>query len=162
MCLQEMRILGPDDPIPTHPVNDIDANVAPFATIAASSTHPECTVDGAVDATVAPVENPDNASEWAAHAEGPGAWIRFTWRTPVDVGRVILFDRPNALDQVTSVRGIFADGAFFDVGPLPDDAAEGVDVRLDARKTQSLTLVITGVKEGTVNPGFAEVALLAE
>jgi hypothetical protein len=160
MCLQETRLLANGDPIPQHPVNDIHFNLAPLAQIQASSTYPGYSVDGAVDGIVDPPEAGFTMREWAAHAEGQGAFLRFQWREPVRLGRLVLFDRPTDTDQVTAVRVLFDDGRFMDLGPLPDDAAEGLDVRFEERTVKGLTLLITGVKDGTGNAGFAEVALL--
>jgi hypothetical protein len=86
--------------------------------------------------------------------------LQFRWRTPVRLGRIILYDRPNTQDQVTSARAVFDSGFTVDVGELPDGAGHGLDVRFAEQETTSVTLFITGTKEGTGAAGFSEVALL--
>lgn len=160
MCLQEVKLLSSEEEIENHPVLDIHRNIAPLAAIRASSVYPGSSLEGLVDGAVDPAGTAVLHREWASHAQKEGAFVTFEWRSPVKINRVILFDRPNTIDQVTSARLIFGDGQVLETGALPDGAAEGLDLQFEEVETSSLTVFISGVKEGTANSGFGEVAIM--
>ena len=70
-------------------------------------------VDGIVDGWPG-----DYTREWATDGEHAGAWIRLSWATPYVVDRVVLYDRPNADDNVTGGTLTFSDGTSVSVGAL--------------------------------------------
>jgi len=106
------------------------ANVAPSATVTVSSENTSTqqqgvkAVDGIVDGfDGATVGLPGNYTrEWATRGELSGAWIQLNWSPAVAVQRVVLFDRPNASDQVIAGTLSFGDGSSVLVGALPSDA----------------------------------------
>jgi hypothetical protein len=133
-----------------------ETNVAPLATITASSQNP---ADGqlaikAVDGWA--VGHPvDYTKEWATVGGKAGSWIRLSWPAPQSVNRVVLFDRPNGDDQILSGTLIFSDGSSVAVGQLPNTGAPLV-ISLPERNTTSLQLTITGVSATTYNIGLSE------
>ena len=78
---------------------------------------------------------------------------------PQTIDRVWLFDRPNDLDQITSAMLVFSDGTTIQVGPLPDDAKKGVEVKFDAKTVKWVAVIITGVGPKTLNIGLSEIAV---
>lgn len=158
MCLQEVRLLTPADPRPAPGPLDGDDNIARDARISVSSTHADYTADAAVDGVVSGF--PDDASrEWCTAGESTTAMVRLTWSSPEMIDRVWLFDRPNALDQVTSGLLVFSDGSTIATGPLPDDARQGLEVRFPARRVSWLAFMVHEVKAGSPNIGLAEIAV---
>ena len=87
--------------------------------------------------------------------------LRLSWpcSRPQTIDRVWLFDRPNDKDQITSTLLVFSDGTTIPVGPLPNDAKKGIEVKF-ARKTVTwLVLIVTGVSPTTPNVGLSEIAV---
>lgn len=157
MCLQEVRLLGPDDSAEADFLNAAD-NIARDATVTVSSTHPDYSSGGAVDGAVDGF--PGNLNrEWATQGEQATAMIRLSWRNSQKIDRVCLFDRPNNLDQVTSGMLIFSDGTTLKTGPLPDDAKQGLEVSFPPRSVNWLIFAVTGVKPGSPNIGLSEIAV---
>lgn len=97
----------------------------------------------------------DPSKEWASNAEKTGAWLKLTWDNPVRLNKVILFDRPNTTDRVTSGTLTFSDGSSIDVPALRDDG-NATTVSFSARATTTVTFTVTGVSTSTTNIGLAE------
>ncbi|MBK8979905.1 MAG: hypothetical protein IPM29_28745 [Planctomycetes bacterium] len=158
LCLHEMRLLAPGDPSSVSPLG-APRNLARIATVTASSTHPEYGTAGAVDGVIGGHPGP-TAQEWASDGESDSAFLRLTWNRPVVVERVLLFDRPNLLDQVTSGMLVFSDGSTVRTGELPDDAAQGLEVAFAPRTVKWLAFFVSTAKAGSPNIGLAEIAVL--
>lgn len=157
MCLQQVRILGPGDQQPREILASPE-NIAPEATVTASSMHPGYKADAVVDCTVAGW--PENQeAEWATAGEINTAMVRLTWTEKKRVGRVWLFDRPNSIDQVTGGMLVFSDGSTVTTGPLPDDAKQGLEVAFQPREITWLAFIVTSAKNGTANVGLSELAV---
>ncbi len=157
LCLQEVQLLTPGDSADVGPLGSPD-NIAPEATVSASSVHPDYTaaaaVDGAVDGW------PRNlAQEWATRGENDSAFLRLTWNTAQTIDRVWLFDRPNDLDQITAGMLVFSDGTTLKTGELPDDAGQGLEVSFGPKSIRWLAFFVTETKRGTPNVGLSEVAV---
>jgi len=60
-------------------------------------------------------------TEWATQGELAGAWIRLTWGAPQTISRIVLYDRPNDVDQVVAGTLHFSDGSSIAVGTLPNN-----------------------------------------
>jgi hypothetical protein len=157
MCLQEIRLLAPGQPVGSDPLNSAD-NVALEAAVSASSTHRDYSAAGAIDGVVAGFPA-DIRREWASEGEQDTAMLRLTWSTPQRVNRVWLFDRPNVLDQVSSGMLVFSDGTTLATGALPDDAKQGLEVTFEAKTINWLLFVVTGAKKGSPNIGLSEIAV---
>lgn len=157
MCLQEIRLLGPTDSAPANPLDD-PKNIAPFARLSGGSVHPDYDLQAAVDGVVGGFPG-ETRHEWASRGEENSAVIRLTWNAPQRIDRVWLFDRPNALDQITSGLLVFSDGTTLATGPLPDDAKQGLEVSFPARTVTWVTFLVTGAKKGSPNIGLSEMAV---
>lgn len=157
MCLQEIHLLAPDEPQTDNPLAD-PANIAPDATVTASSVHPDYRADGLVDGAVDGFPG-DIRHEWASNGEANTAMVRLTWGEPHKIDRVWLFDRPNDLDQITSGLLVFSDGTTLATGALPDDAKRGLEVSFPPRKVTWLAYLVTATKAGTPNVGLSELAV---
>ena len=132
------------------------ADVALLAAAAASSEAPEQGAENAIDGVVSgyPV-NP--YAEWSSEGEKAGAWLKLAWTKSYTLDHVVLYDRPNTDDQVTSGTLTFSDGSTVSFGALPNEGSTGLTVSFPARATTSLKVTITGVSSSTVNVGLSEV-----
>jgi hypothetical protein len=82
-------------------IEEDDFDLAPDAVVTASSSAsdsaPGFAVDRVVDGWPGKPEH-----EWTSSGEGQGAWLKLEWPRPVRVDGVVLYDRPNVTDNVTS------------------------------------------------------------
>lgn len=132
------------------------SNVAPGAAVSVSSENAATGQQGvkAVDGSAAGYPA-DATREWATTGGGAGSWIALKWPKPVTVDRVVLFDRPNANDQVLSGTLAFSDGTSVPVGQLANDGA-ATTVTFPARSVTSLRFTVGSVSGSTANVGLAE------
>lgn len=160
MCLQEVNLLSPSDPIPALPPNplNVEDNVAKKAVISASSTHPGYSVQAMVDGYTGGYPGTPE-QEWASHGEKDTAVVRLTWDKPQTIDRVLLFDRPIAEEQITSEMLVFSDGTTIPVGALPDDAKKGLEVKFEPKTVKWMVLIVTGVSPKTLHIGLSEIAV---
>lgn len=94
-------------------------NIAPQATVTASSTYPGYSPYGATDGIISGY--PYNYNEWASNKEKDNAWLKLTWSTPKTIRKVRFYDRINLNDQVWAYSffwNSFADGTAIE---LPND-----------------------------------------
>ncbi len=158
MCLQEVRLLGPSDPVPEAGPLASEDNIAPEARVTVSSVHPDYKVAGLTDGRVGGFPG-DTAREWCTRGETTTAMVRLTWDHEETIDRVWLFDRPNATDQVTKGMLIFSDGTTIPTGELPDDGKKGLEVKFPPIKAKWLIFAVTECKNGSANIGLAEIAV---
>jgi hypothetical protein len=76
------------------------------------------------------------------------------------IDRVVLFDRPNPNDHITSGTITFSDGSTETFGELENDAAHGTEVRFNPKTITWLKITVTGTSPETENIGLAEVVVL--
>jgi LmbE family N-acetylglucosaminyl deacetylase len=102
----------------------VSPNLATLATISVSSENTTTgqlgikAIDGIVDGTPG-----DFTKEWVTNGQLAGAWIRLTWTGPVTISRVVLYDRPNLTDNITSGTLSFSDSSTVPVGALQNDGS---------------------------------------
>lgn len=134
-------------------VTNTTENIALKASVIASSQTANSqlavkAIDGMVDGY------PNNTSrEWATAGQKTGAWIELDWPQEYMITKVVLHDRINTTDHVTSGKFTFSDGSYQNVGSLPNDGA-GLAVVL-SKYTKSLRFEITGFTGS--NAGLAEI-----
>jgi hypothetical protein len=130
--------------------------LARTATASASSENPADgqtaakAIDGVADGWPG-----DYTKEWATQGGKVGSWLQLTWTSSVTLGRVVLYDRPNTSDRITSATLTFSNGTTVTV-PALVDAGGAVTVTFPARATTSLRLTVTGVSSTTMNVGLAD------
>ena len=93
--------------------------------------------------------------QWSSVSQGAGATITLRWPYRVNVSSVVLHDRPNLSDQITSALLLFDDGSIYPVETLPNNGTAYV-VPIDNVATETITLKITGVSSSTGSVGLAE------
>jgi hypothetical protein len=99
------------------------SNIAALAVVTASSQNTANNqqaikaVDGVVDGYPG-----DYTREWATLSQTVGAWLQLTWGGAYTIDQVVLHDRPNINDQITSATLSFSDGSSVTVGTLPNDS----------------------------------------
>lgn len=158
MCLQEVRLLAPDDPVPPPSPLTAPDNIAPLATVTVSSTHADYASEGLTDGVVDGFPG-DIHREWCSQGESETAMVRLTWNIEQTIDRVWLFDRPNPLDQIRSGLIAFSDGTTVRTGELPDNAKQGLEIRFSPRRVRWLVFAVHEVKPGSPNIGLSELAV---
>jgi len=128
-------------------------NLAETSAVTVSGSEQGYSPEGAVDGIVGGFPE-SNSQEWSA-GQTVGAWLRLGWNTPQSVSRVELYDRPNTTDQVMAGTIEFSDGSVLPVGPLPDDAGQGLELKFPSKSITWLRFTVTAVKQGTQNAGLA-------
>ena len=158
MCLQEVRLLAPTDPVLSSSPLNAPENIAPLAAITVSSTHPDYSTDGLTDGVVDGFPG-DIRREWCSRGEHDTAMVRLTWSEEQTIDRVWLFDRPNKLDQIRSGLLVFSDGTSIKTGELPDEAKKGLQVKFPPKRVKWLIFAINEAKPGSPNIGLSEIAV---
>ena len=137
-------------------------NIAPSATVAASSQNTSTgqsassAIDGVVDGY------PGNYThEWATNGGGAGSWLKLTWSTAQTVQQVVLYDRPNTADQITSGTLTFSDGSTVSVPSLNNDGSATVVDLTTPVTTTSVQLTVSTVSGTTQNVGLAEIQVFS-
>jgi LmbE family N-acetylglucosaminyl deacetylase len=97
----------------------------------------------------------DSSREWATSGGKAGSYLSLAFPSAVNLNRVVLYDRPNAADQITAGTLTFSDGTTVAV-PALDNAGKATAVSFPARSTTSLRLTVTTVSGTTKNIGLAE------
>lgn len=133
------------------------SNIAGQATVTASSQNTATSQQAikAVDGIAGGYPN-DYTREWATIGGHAGSWLNLAWSTPRTISRIVLRDRPNSLDQITSGTITFSDGTSITVPTLTNDGS-AVTLTFPAKTVTSLRLNITGVSSGTANIGLSEI-----
>lgn len=158
--LAEIRAFAPEPPTPTPTptpdptptASDVTASAVPTAAWDDASTGQ--TVDKAVDGVVSGYPA-DTTAEWVAPWGRTGVWIQLDWAASQRLGRIVLHDRPNSADQVTSGILTFSDGSQVAVGSLPD-GGDALTVDFTPRSVSWVRFTVTGVSDSTGNVGLSE------
>ena len=98
----------------------------------------------------------DYTEEWATVGGGAGSWLKLTWSSPQTFDTIVLYDRPNANDQITGGNIPFSDGSSITVGTLPNNGSAST-LTFAAKTVTTLQLNITSVSSTTQNVGLAEI-----
>jgi uncharacterized repeat protein (TIGR02543 family) len=137
-------------------VISLATNIAPLAAVTASSENTTTgqtavkSVDGVIDGYPG-----DHTREWASTGEGVGAWLDLTWSSPCSVNQVVLYDRPNLNDNITSATLAFSDGSSIVIGPLNNDGT-ATTYSFPARVITELRMTVAGVSSSTGSIGLSE------
>jgi hypothetical protein len=136
---------------------DSVTNIAPLASVTASSENfatdqPAIAItDGVVDGWPA-----DYTKEWVTVKGLDGSWVELNWTNDYQVNRVVLYDRPNLTDQITSATLTFSDGTTVTTGAL-ENSGERVVINFKPTLTHSVKVTATTVSGTTVNVGLSEI-----
>jgi hypothetical protein len=95
-------------------------------------------IDGVIDGYPG-----DYTKEWATVGQLAGAWIQLNWSNPVQVARIILWDRPNLTDNIRAGTLSFSDGSTLSVGQVPNDARSGYVVSFPVKTISFVKFTIT-------------------
>ena len=80
------------------------------------------------------------------------------WPASYTIDYVVLFDRPNLNDQITSGTLTFSDGTSVTFGALPNAGTTGLTVTPpNPVTTTTLKMTVTGVSSTTLNIGLSEI-----
>ncbi len=148
---------------PTPTGTPVAGNIAPQATVTASTENTETNqqaikaVDGFTDGCC----DGEASHEWATVWQGVDAWLNLSWATPHTINKIVLFDRPNSLDQVTNAKIEFSDGSQIETGALNNDGS-AVTLTFPAKTVTSLKFTVTAMNPETINIGLAEIQVFEE
>jgi LmbE family N-acetylglucosaminyl deacetylase len=134
-------------------------DVAPLATATASSQNTATgqLASSAIDGVISGYPD-DTTAEWATVGGGVGSWLKLTWSESYTVSSVVLYDRPNLDDQITSGTLTFSDGTVLTFGALPNAGTPGLTVTPSSPiATTSVLMSVTGVSATTLNVGLSEI-----
>lgn len=124
-------------------------NIALDAKVTCSSVYPEdygkC--EHAIDGDVI-------SSEWASYHETE-PWIRLDFDGFFEISKVVLYDRPNPIDQIESGEIEFSDWSKIEFGPLPNDGSPQ-EIIFSPRKISWLKIQLYGTG---INVGLLEVSV---
>jgi glycosyltransferase involved in cell wall biosynthesis/LmbE family N-acetylglucosaminyl deacetylase len=81
------------------------------------------------------------ANEWVTVGETAGAWIQLSWSQAYTVNKIILYDRPNLQDNITSAMLTFSDGSSIQVGTLPNNGS-GYEITFAAKTIKWVKLTV--------------------
>jgi LmbE family N-acetylglucosaminyl deacetylase len=81
------------------------------------------------------------ANEWVTIGETAGAWIQLSWSRAYTVNKIILYDRPNLFDNITSATLVFSDGSSLRVGALPDNGS-GYEINFAVKTIEWVKLTV--------------------
>ena len=148
---------GQSTPTPTPTPILTNNNIAPAAVVSASSENISTNQQAikAIDGYIDGYPN-DHTREWATQSQGKGTYLKLVWPTPHTINKIILYDRPNLNDQITSGTLTFSDGTSIPVGTLNNDDS-AVTFTFSTKTINSVRLDITGVSSSTENVGLAEI-----
>lgn len=125
-------------------------NLAPTAAVTGSSMFspdyaPAKVADGVIGVW--------GSGEWAVGGGDTSRWVQLTWASSRAVSSVVLYDRSNAVDHVTSGVLTFSDGSSVNVGALPNDG-KGHAVTFGPKNVTWVRFQISTASPG--NPGLSE------
>jgi parallel beta-helix repeat protein len=131
-------------------------NIAPLASVTASSQNTGTNQQAvkAIDKLIDGYPG-DYTREWATIAQKAGAWIQLKWSKSYTVNQVVLFDRPNTNDQITSATLTFSNGSTVKVGSL-NNTGGAVIINFPAVVTTSIKVTVKTVSGSTTNIGLSE------
>jgi hypothetical protein len=132
-------------------------NIAGQASVTASSQNASTqqTANKAVDGVIDGYPG-DYTKEWATVAGGVGSWLKLTWANSVTLNQIVLYDRPNPNDNITSATLTFSDGSTIAVGALPNNGA-ALTINFTPKATTSVLLTVNSVSPTTENIGLSEI-----
>jgi hypothetical protein len=134
-----------------------DVALLAVATASSQNTSTGQLASSAIDGVISGYPT-DNTAEWATIGGGVGSWLLLTWPKSYTIDYVVLFDRPNLNDQITSGTLTFSDGTSVTFGALPNAGTTGLTVTPSKPvTTTTLKMTVTGVNSTTLNIGLSEI-----
>lgn len=131
-------------------------NVAPMAKASASSCADGYEACGINDGIV----RIEGLGEWASNVretfwgEIDFPWVRLDWNNPVEIDRIVLYNRVGCKSHASSVILRFSDGSRFEVNSIPDDGAP-CEVAIGGVKSDYVIVNITDGDGDFI--GFSEI-----
>ena len=138
----------------------VPPNLATVATVTVSSAAPgqggNAAIDGIVDGS--PTPPGDYTKEWSSNGELAGAWIKLTWGSPVTITQVVLYDRPNPIDNTfLPAHYLSATGARYRLRRSLPGNGVGLAVSVAPRTVTWVQFTVNSAQG--LNIGLAEIAV---
>ncbi|WP_018759597.1 DUF7402 domain-containing protein [Paenibacillus terrigena] len=93
-----------------------------------------------------------NGLEWASKGQKE-AWYQLTWSSPVTVKKILVADRPNSTDDISSAIITFSDNSTVEITDIPPNGKPKVIVLPEEKTITSLKIDIKGTPS-TLNVGL--------
>ncbi|MES2376081.1 MAG: GH92 family glycosyl hydrolase [Bacteroidota bacterium] len=136
-------------------------NIAPQATVTASSTYNKSYEAANVTDGIIGIEN---KGEWACYGESASwgyvkfPWIKLDWKETQVINRIVLYDRPAAAEYIASGKLLFSDGSVLWVDQIPNNGT-AKSVTFSPRKIKWVKFIATD-GDGK-NLGFSEIEVFS-
>lgn len=130
-------------------------DLALSATVTASSAASGQPASAAID-DVAGGYPGDSSKEWASVNGLAGTWIQLDWSTPINITQMVLYDRPNTDDWMTSFTLKFADNTSQSFGQLYNGGTGRLFTLDPPVVTDMVRLVVDSVASTTYSVGLSE------
>ncbi|BGP39165.1 hypothetical protein JCM10450v2_003119 [Rhodotorula kratochvilovae] len=98
------------------------------------------------------------STSWVTNGETVGAWYALQFGAPTTLNQIVLYDRPNAEDQVLNCAIQFSSQEILWLGPLNNDGS-ATTFNFTARTTDSLLWGVFAVSSTTTRVGLTEIQL---
>jgi len=121
--------------VSSEPTHNEGVDIAPQATVQASSGNGQNAVKGFTD----------YCTEWTANSAG-NEWLQLNWDTPQTVNKVVLYDQASMSNQVLSGILTFSDGSSVPVNKLQNDGLAGSVVTFPDKDISWVKLTVTQAK----------------
>lgn len=127
---------------PFKKLEQTQSNIAPLATVWASSFEnnsvPEAAVDGVID-----VENKHRSTEWISH-EGEGAMLKLAWNTEKLIDKIRIYDSPAGDRWTKEGYFTFSDGSMEWMYAAPSNSAlKPAEISFPSKRVKWLKFTIT-------------------
>lgn len=135
-------------------LSEIRAESAPdLARVATPSASSQYSASYSADALNDGVIGVWGSGEWAPSSATPAPWAQLNWSSTVGISTVVLYDRPNVTDQVTSGTLVFSDGTSIPVTALPNDGS-AMTIPVGSKNVTSVRFEVVS---STGLPGLSEI-----
>jgi LmbE family N-acetylglucosaminyl deacetylase len=114
------------------------------------------TADKAIDGVIAGWPE-DHTREWATVSGGAGSTLTLTWSSPQQIQRILIYDRPNPSDQITSAEVLLSDGTLEKRSQMFDGKNVEIITFASPKTVTSIEFKVSDVSVSTVNIGLAEI-----
>lgn len=129
-------------------------NIAGSATVTASSTTSGSAAKAIVDGIISGYPGNETA-EWSSAHGGVGSWVKLTWKQPVNITALALYDRPNSNDWwKTGTIKFGSEKELTSFTIATNDGTRSIISLAGSHVVTTILLTVTSVSDSTVILAF--------